>query len=290
MNTPFIPDYMLGTMSWLSRGYSLAGTPPVNLLDPSSLNSGDKWIAFAAVLESVKRGQFGALGKLHRFVLPDLDKDVGIPSIRLMGDAGTARELQVLKQLLETGFDNVLVEAARACSFAGQLWLVPSMIRGWQRATDRDGHVLVGLAISQMLEPHGGPLGDLGRNYEIAEGSSDKSAGEEFAGSVLATVDVLKEKNGTASMWRGNPFDVRALAHAMQAQLALPYPDSLSPAFIEMSHKMEATTGRSFSGSYKGGVLYPLFAQAVMDQIDEDGQLDQFIPGKRYFFGHLIPN
>ena len=276
-------------MSWINRGYSLAGTPPVNLLDPTSLNSDDKWTVFASVLNGPRRSVC-TLGRLHRFVLPTLDKDVGVPSIRLMGDAGTSRELQLLKQLLETGFDNVLVKSATACSFAGQLWLIPSMIRGWQRATDRDGHVMVGLAISKILEPHGGPLGELRRNYEITEDLGNKSVGEDFVSSVLATADMLKENNGNAAMWRGEQFDVRALAKTMQAQLSSPYPNSLSPSFIDMSHKMEATTGQSFAGSYRAGVLYPLFAQAIMDQIDEDGNLDKFVPGQRYFFGHLIPD
>ena len=57
-----------------------------------------------------------------------------------------------------------------------------------------------------------------------------------------------------------------------------------------MRHKLEATIGWNLSSCYKKSILNPLAATAELEEIEETVDLSKFVPGRRYFFGHPVPD
>lgn len=52
----------------------------------------------------------------------------------------------------------------------------------------------------------------------------------------------------------------------------------------------EATTGIDCTNFYQDHKARPVYIHAILDEFEEVGGPDRFVPGKRYFFGHLVPD
>jgi hypothetical protein len=303
-----IPLFMRGTMSWVHSGYFFADQVPPDL---DRLADQRTSYRFAQVLQRAQNGDFQALANLHPWLRHSLDEGWSRAAIDLFGDAGRRSELKLIGDLLDEGPEEMLIRASGAARMAGQLWLVPSMLRAWKRANDRDAHAMIGSDISRIMEPNGQrPIMDrrdthppnaelmrrfeqqLGRTvwHEESEADKPEGLGEAFDNLVSSRFGQLRSAYGDQiCLWNGQPFDVLDLVREMK-QLIRNLPVApLRGLFIAMRRKLEATTGWNCSGCYRRGELDPLGATTVLEDIEDNLDPSAFEPGRRYYFGHPIP-
>jgi hypothetical protein len=300
-----IPPFLFGTTSWTNFGYFYAQSPPLDLRGVKARDSNDRWVAFAFVLEAAKSGDFQSLSTLHRWLSPPFYEGLSEACLDLLGDAGTPADLALIKQLLDNGPCEILPAAASAANFVGQLWLVPSMLSAWKRVAERDAHAIIGTAIARIVEPVGGRIAELAAIYNpdpeirariVARGdrysqlaSKPVEPSTEFEDAVVERFNELRSKfDDRVSLWRGEIFDVRVLMQQMFLRVRGSAAGTMQGLFIPMRHKLEATIGWNLSSCYQRGILNPIAATAVLEEIEEAVDLSKFAPGQRYFFGHPI--
>ena len=111
------PSFLQGTFHWMQRGYQYAHPPDIDLLSAEALSSPDPWIVVAAVLERVKRGDFGSVPLLRKWaVIYNADPTLVAACVNLIAHAGSSSDLDWLaaEMLDQTGWAQVrLVGAAQ---------------------------------------------------------------------------------------------------------------------------------------------------------------------------------
>jgi hypothetical protein len=131
--------------------------------------------------------------------------------------------------------------------------------------------------LSVLLEAEPGALCDI-------DGLNDIEA---YSAKVLRQMNVVASRLGTvdAIVMFGELFSVDKLVGVMRKRLTNggqfdPY----------LRHKFEATTGVDCSRFYEDEILQPLQTLAILEAFEERDRAKDFEPGRRYFFGHLVPN
>jgi hypothetical protein len=290
-------------MSWIAYGYFYGGQIPEGFGSNSS--SGDHWEIFINTLESCKSGHFNSLNTLTQFLLPPVDEDLSEASFALMADAGSAKEREFIARALQEGPLDVLPIAADAAGASGNLALVPLMRNAWQRVADRQQHLRIGLAIARLMEPPGGPIAALaekftpdsaererlinrgGRYAELAKPHGEQT--NDFEQAVNERYNELSGRfESDIYLWRGQPFNLRDMIGEMYQHVTGPQAGLLGGLFIPMRRKVEATTGWNMSPCFSQGIFNPLGAAAVLDDIVEHVNIDDFEIGRKYFFGRRV--
>lgn len=290
-------------MSWIAYGYFYGGS--ISKGFGSNPSSSDPWELFVNVLESRKSGGHSSFNRLTPFLLPPLDEDLCEACFALMADAGSAKELEFIERALREEPLEVLPIAADAAGASGNLSLVPLMLDAWRRVGDRRQHLRIGLAIARMMEPPGGAIATLaekfnpdptererlinrgGRYAELAQQHGEVT--NDFEHAVGTRYGELSNRFTLDTyLWRGQPFNLREMIREMYQHVTGPQAGMLGGLFIPMRRKVEATTGWNMSACFNQGVFNPLGAAAVLDDIVENINLDDFEIGKKYFFGRKV--
>jgi hypothetical protein len=297
------PSFLIGTMSWIAYGYSYGSPLPAGYGATST--STDPWEIFVYVLEEAKAGRLNKLNMLTSFLSPPLGAMLAEACFGLIGDAGSDRECEFIAETLEEGPLDLLPIAADAAHATGNLRLVQPMLRAWQHVDDRSKHLRIGLAISRLLEPPGGRIAQLaekftpdaterqnlirrgGRYADLAEQHREEAPDFEVA--VVTRYNELLTQFGTeTSLWRGEPFSLIRMLDQMHQFAHDPKMGMRAGLFIQMRRKIEATTGWNMSNCFSKGVFNSLGTAAVLSDILENVDIDQFEEGHRYFFGHEV--
>jgi hypothetical protein len=285
MSNQTMPAFLAqGTFLRDGLGYFYSESPPLDLLGPQALASSDPWIVLAAVLERAKIGEFAPVSRLGQLVNPAGDPLLGGACFQLLGDVGTQEAVHLLLSFLGHDSSVYVIRACQALHHVGHLWLIPPMLRAWDRLERPDDRDLVTLILSEMLEEERGPIGDA-RHSECSS--------EELHQRVLARAEELRTRLGTdnVAIWGGKIFSVVGLAREMRRLLlsSQKTPFALSAIFLDLREKFEASTGINCSSFYKNELFQPLAASALLEEFLESADSEKYREGMRYFFGHPIP-
>jgi len=180
------------------------------------------------------------------------------------------------------GDDFLREEACGAARCAGCLWLVPSMLETWRRATHQLDRDTISCMLSQLLEEESGPIapgGDLSPSdyLEVVE----KRIKE-----IRADLDT----DGLPIL-AGKVFGVISLAQKMYRLTRSDEElSTLQVLFLWLRHKFETSTGVDCSSFFKKGEFQPLSAAAILEEFLEGDGPEKYKEGVRYFFGHRIPD
>ena len=108
---------------------------------------------------------------------------------------------------------------------------------------------------------------------------------DEYVSTVMLHYHRIADKLGTIRVCvsRGEKFSVLRFAeHAIN--------DARKPYFrSKLRRKFEAATGNNCTAFYKNGFFEPLVASAILEEFLQSSQVEKYIEGVRYFFGHRIP-
>lgn len=293
-----IPDFLRGTASWARNGYFYYDNQPKLFLD--SRKNG--WRIFYSVLERAKAGDLSQMEALHEWIYPTFYHVLSNACLGLLGDAGNESDLNRIRSILDHAPEEFLGGAARAAANTGYLSFVPPMLSAWKRSISGDAHSQIGLAIADIMVPFGSQIAELSSTHDVSPELLQKlvdrkqlSPAEpwvptqtEFEQLVLRRYDELKSLYpGNVSLWQGDPFDVQKLIREMMSR-AQQGVQEMQGVFIAQRHKLEATIGWNLSSAFKDRVPNPLGAMALLEDILENVDLDRFVIGRRYFFGHLV--
>jgi hypothetical protein len=292
------PPFLLGTFDWRINGLHLETPAPFDLLVSAAAADSNPWVALAAALERAKTGDHEAIGRLGS-LLPIGDRALELAVLTLIGAAGTDRHLRVLEQALEGNDPDTRLFAADAAALAGRLWLVPAMLAAWERADGIGPRETIGFAISDLLEPDGGPLeaeAAVFRGPPVAslspqqrryrEQTAATKRPERFPALVREAVSRVEAAGDWSAVWEGEPFDVVALARRFLAAA----PTITVGGCIRYRRKFETATGVDCTRFFHALRPRPLEIEAVLEEFLEADPSPRFSPGVRYFFGHRIPD
>ena len=276
------PSFLNGTFIWDRRGYTLAGSPSLDLLSSTALDSDNPWIAISATLEHAKVGDFFAVGDLTKWMQLDLGPTLNCAFAELFGDTASCEDLGKIESMIVNGPDHARMAACRAAYWSGLLWLIPLIVDCWKRVKWRDDRDEITVMLSDLLEEDAGPI--------VA---NEAFSAEEYADLILGCVDEIqmKGRNQGISIWEGTPYSVGGLAKKMYALVTCNTiaVDEFEDDFIDYRHKFEAATGIECSSFFVDDELRPLAAAVVLEDFLIEGHADHYENGARYFFGHRIP-
>lgn len=242
----------------------------------ASAEEATAWSGFERVLAAAKRGDFSGVNRLLA-IYDDADWMLGAACADLMGDIGKRQFFDKLRPAVVSILDPTY-SVDLGCSLAlwGHLSVVPTLLDTIAKITEFvDAPALVQM-LSVLLESEPGELGDISGLHCI----------ETYSAAVLRQMDIVASRLGTvdAIVMFGDLFSVDKLVSIMRRRLIEggrfdPY----------LRHKFEANTGVDCSGFYKDEILQPLQVLAILEESEGRGGLKNYEPGRRYFYGHSIP-
>ena len=263
-------------LNWEGGGYH--GFP--GAMGPGGYTSAEEvvaWKGFEQVLASAKNGDFSGAERLL-----DIYDDAGWllsgACAELLGDIGSRALFERIRPVVTAILDPMYsVDLGCSLAIGGHLSSVPALLETLGKIAEfEDAPALIQM-LSVMLEPEPGPLGDIDRLDDI----------DTYADDVRLQADALAARLGTtdAVVMFGDLFSIDKLVAATRRSLTN---NGLFNTYLR--HKLEATTGFDFSGFYENGSLRPLRALAVIEDFEDTGKLARYQPGRRYFFGHPVPD
>lgn len=308
------PKFLEGTFFWQILGYEFAEPPPINLLSQSALNSDDPWLTIAAVLEHAKHGDHSQISRLNKYLSLEWGENILSVAIRIIGDAGTEKDLYELVGLLENHSCFIKSNAAQAASMAGRLWLVPPMLEAWKKVDTQNEHNSIGRSISLLLESPGGVISAESGTYDLSQDLLGRLKQSEFSSVIESKFnlesnllikqpitqferlvearlnELIVQFGENQAIWQGKALSIRVLAEKMYSLVRDPTSGPLHGLFIPMRSKFESSTGLNCAQCYRNGVLQPLVAASLLEEFLESDQSRLYEEGIRYFFGHRIPD
>ena len=263
-------------LNWEGSGYHgfPAASGPGGYASPEEAAA---WSGFEQILAAAKRGDFSGVGNLAA-IYDEADWMLSGACAELMGDIGSRAFYDELRPAVTTILDPTYsVDLGRSLGIWGHLSVVPTLLETLEKIAEfEDAPALVQM-LSIMLEPQPGPLGDI-------HGLQDVAA---YSRLVTRQADVVASRIGTsdAIVLFGERFSVANLVEVMRRSLSAGGP--FDPYW---RHKFEATTGVDCSGFYENEILQRLNALAVIEEFEDLGGVKRYEPGRRYFFGHPVPD
>lgn len=300
---PQLPPFLYGSFDWRFNGLYWDAPPPFDLLSDRALADPSPWVVVASVVERAKRGDHSEAKRLCEFF--EREEPVALDRISLLvfGDIAPSGELPLLEEALRSPVVSTRVHAAEAAALTGSLTLVPEMLRAWETASRLGEHESVGFALSELLEPEGGPIAESVGSYDLPPSDEPvtPAAAEarafmdnlykdadppELPGHVRAALarHTAAFAEGTR-LWRGAPYDVRAIAREL-LDIAR---ENRTHVIYDLRHRFEAFTGVDCRPMLYALRLQPLAIAAIVETFLQSSEAAKFEPGKGYFWGHRIP-
>lgn len=277
------PRYLQDCFYWKGRGYHYSHAAPLAMLSAGEPPDDDPWAALAWVLERAKQADFGHVSKLRRLILDERNAPTLVSAcLGLTADTGLDGDLDFLAELMIDGPDHLRIEASFAAHWSGVMWLVPFMLEARRALSRRADRESIEANISDLLDPI-----DAAEPQFYDSGLSE----DEYANAVGARLHQLRCicGNDKASISGGASVD-------MNLQVAL-MKKSLEPRdakdwvdwgnFLIWRRKFEVYSGVDCSAFYRGGIFQPRAAEVILNRYSAAPV--EFAVGKRYFFGHLVP-
>ena len=263
-------------LNWEGGGYHGFPVAPGAGADESEEEAAG-WSRFDLVLAAAKRGDFSGVKSLLT-IYDDADWLLCGACAELMGDIGSRQFFDDLRPVVTSILEPTYsVDLGRSLGIWGHLSAVPTLLDTLAKIAEFvDAPALV-QKISVLLEAQPGELGDIDGLHDIAAYSTKVRRQVDVVASRLGTVDAI--------VMFGDLFSVDKLVGVMRRRLT---EGSRFDPYLR--HKFEATTGVDCSGFYADEILQPLQALAIIEEFEDRGGANAFEPGRRYFFGHLVPD
>lgn len=263
-------------LNWEGAGYhgfSVAPGPD----SPESAEEVSAWLEFEQVLAAARSGDFSGAPRLLT-LYDDAGWLLSGACAELIGDIGSRQLFSELRpavtQVLHPTYS---VDLGRSLAIWGHLSVVPTLLETLAKIAEFvDAPVLVQM-LSVLLETEPRALGDFNGPQDIAAYSARVNRQVDVVASRLGTVDAI--------VMFGERFSVEKLVGVMRRTL-----NERSRFDLYLRHKFEATTGVDCSGFYEDESLQPRRALALLDAFEGRGGAREFEPGRRYFFGHPVPD
>jgi hypothetical protein len=298
-----LPPFLYGCFDWRVNGLHWDREPDLDLLSEDTLHSDNPWIVLAAVVERAKQGDHGEVDRL--LPLAQQTEPFALDRVALLSFADVApwHSLQFIERVLLGDDADARVNGAEAAAMSGALKLVPAMLSAWRRASSGLDHEMIGFAISDLLEGSGGPIADHAGNFNAPRPTGPPPPGMDpdswrllverppnpaspFPGFVEEAHSRLEKTLGAeAVVWQGRLMDVVELAREFLAEVKSPEPHN----FIDFRHRFESYTGIDCRKFYFAMEPQRLQMAAVLEDFLASPEAARYQPGRRYFFGHPIP-
>jgi hypothetical protein len=300
---PQLPPFLYGSFDWRFNGLFWESAPPFDLLSDRALADPSPWVVVASVVERAKHGDHREAKRLREFF--ERDQPVALARISLLAFADTAPlgDLPLLEEALRSPIAATRVHAAAAGALTGSLTLIPAMLRAWEAARSLNDHESIGFALSEVLEPQGGPIAESVGSYDLLPSNEPltpaAAEAQAFMDQMYRDVDppVLPQHVRAAlaehtrafgertSLWRGVPYDIRALAQEL-LDIAR---ENRTHVIYDLRHRFEASTGLDCRSMLYALRLQPLAIAAIIERFLQSSDAAKFQRGVRYFWGHRIP-
>lgn len=298
-----LPPFLYGCFDWRVNGLHWAREPDVDLLAEEALNSDNPWIVLAAVIERAKHGDHGAADRL--MPLAQQTEPFALDRVALLSFADVApwHRVHFIEQVLLSDDGDARVNAAEAAAMSGALKLVPAMLSAWRRASSGLDHEMIGFAISDLLDGGNGPIINHAGTFNAPRPTGPPPPGMDpeswqvlvdlppdppspFPGLVEEAHARLEKTLGAeAVVWQGRPLNVLDVVREFLAEVKSPDPHN----FIDLRHRFESYTGFDCRKFYFAMEPQRLQMAAALEDFLASPEAARYQPGRRYFFGHPIP-
>ena len=241
-----------------------------------------EWEVFGTSLARLKEGVFGEEEELWASARRARSWQVSGAYAYLIGNTASLAFLRSLRPIAARTLDvGASADAAECLAHSGILSEVPALldfVDAYRRFGEFEGAVW---AISYLLDDGTGVLPRIDPKALASDGHF-----KTYKNSVLRRVDALCERFGTAEVriLQGDIFSVAALVEKMRVSA------NSSKFDAKLRQLFEATTGVDCSDFFHDHKARPIYIHAILDEFEEGRGPDRFVPGKRYFFGHLVPD
>lgn len=266
-------------LDWNRGGY---------FFDDKALQSASPpWQQWIRILEQAKQGDFEETPRLLDVFLSTQNRLLRNVCFQLLGDAGSTEAILNAVAYLRTRFANAepvggddALELSNALAIHGQLLFVPDILRLFEWDIWGPDSPIFAHHLSLMLEAKWGPIAEC------------PSSDEEFAlytSHVLGRVDEISKSLDSehTHVFRGHVSHVPEVARLLLGSFGTSHFEKASQSL--MRRRFEASTGINCTSFYREGQFQPLAAAAVLEEFLSSADAAKFVPGRKYFFGRLVP-
>jgi hypothetical protein len=249
------------------------------------------WVQLDAMIARLKSGDFSTVDDVLRLSRETLDWRVKFVATRALGHAGTVNCFKHMREEIEQHpmrkQERVDVESrelvllyCQAFALWGRLDVVPVLMDQYLtlRLKQTPEISLLPLLMAELLV-------DDRRSMIAHEPPEDLL--EDYLNLVMNQYDDVAAKHGSDKVfvYRGAVYSVRAIAERMR-HLTTPYQ---STELARLRERFEPATGIDCSMIFSGESVSALEGATIAESFLESDEGRKFEPGKRYFFGHPIP-
>ncbi len=269
------------------RELALGFHPPdldLGSLDPEQLlRSGRDWKIVAAVNILCRSGDFSKIDYLVPILKRDDDSQIWDAVVKITGFGGSwaqvSRSSEQLSEILDrpgVGYYCALLFGA-ACDTRA----IEPLLDLYRTSEDsEEGRNQVMRELSVLLEP---------ADQTIFLARQDNLPHREVVNLAKTCLDAISSTLDGHTLFQGQNVDIPRLARQLWNRLDLE--ELQSERFYRGRLVFEAATGVNCSAFYDQlGRLNRLAAMGILEEFLESDQVDNFVPGQRYFFGHPIPD
>lgn len=265
----------------------------------ASKDDSSPWRAYYRILLSCRNGDFSSLSQLIPLMKKSPGDLIWTASAMLAGWAGSWDFILSFDhdfRAFHRGEEAVVPYLTTTYGASCRLEAVKSLIALHQVASDSSDRSDIEKEISFLLESENGDIWWGAKEEQEFEFVGDELVGRTLVDRAsyystverrLAQVEISVGKK-SASVLDGGLLDMNALIRRIDQSLARV--DVHQDRLYRQRLALEATTGVNCTGFFDKDLnLLPIGAAAVVESLLESGELNEFIPGQRYFFGHPIP-
>ncbi|NMO17395.1 hypothetical protein HPC49_06510 [Pyxidicoccus fallax] len=245
------------------------------------------WQQWAHIFERVRQGDFSDAQRLLDVFFSTDNRLLRDACCRLLGDAGSTEAIRGMVTHLQNRFasfepvggDDAL-DLSNALAAHGQLLFVPEILRIFEWNLGVPDSRIFALHLSQMLEPRWGP---------IAECPPTEAEFSEYKKMVMGRVQELSQSLGSeqAYVFMGQELHVPEIARLLLDNLGASHFEEATQWLLR--RRFEASTGINCTRFFQEGRFQSLTAAAVLEDFLSSDESRKFIPGRKYFFGWLVP-
>ncbi|HEX5748770.1 MAG TPA: hypothetical protein VFZ09_21190 [Archangium sp.] len=249
------------------------------------------WVRFEMLLERLKSGDFSAAEDILSMCRKTENWRMKDVATRVLGHAGTVACFRHMREELEqhpmrrqeridVAYRESVLLYCRAFALWGRLDVVPVLMDQYLTLRLKKTPEISSLPIlmAELL------MDD--RKTMIAHEPPEDSL-EDYLNLVMNQYDEVTAKHGSEKVfiYRGDIFSVRAIAERMR-HLTTRYP---AAELARLRERFEPATGIDCSVIFSGERVSTLAAATIAESFLESDEAKKFEPGKRYFFGHPLP-
>ena len=268
---------------WLlaPRGFTYESAAPSDLASDANLDSPNEWLSLLCVLERAKAGDFSQLSRLSKIISSSSDEQVIECGMRLLGHAGSHSQRMELRRFFSHPDPNARSAALDAVRFSCDLALVEPLLE-FGRTANPSNRLLVMSVLSGLLEPEPATIYD----------DTETMASDAYEKVVRRKTSLVQQEFGQAApILNGRLLDLHHVLDRIESLTRDENAFQLSGLISIYIKYFEALTGVRCVGLFDSEIAANTPAiLAIVERVHHNGLLERFQPGRRYFFGHLVPD